>query len=70
MDKKSITNEARVSYYDRQIQSVENQILTTKNKLSRLQIRLNDLTKKRNVSIRQRLTELFIRVKKTDLSLA
>ena len=64
MDEKSITNEAKTSYYDNQIQSVENEILTAKNKLSRLQIRLNDLKKQRNFhsgSIPKRITELFIR---------
>jgi predicted nucleic acid-binding Zn-ribbon protein len=64
MSEISITNEAKTSYYDRQIQSVENEILTAKNKLSRLQIRLNDLKKQRNFhsgSIQKRITELFVR---------
>jgi predicted nucleic acid-binding Zn-ribbon protein len=64
MDKITITNEAKTSYYDSLIRSVENEILTAKNKLSKLQIRLNDLKKQRNFhsgSIQKRITELFIR---------
>jgi predicted transcriptional regulator len=64
MEEKVVTNEAKTSYYDSQIQSVEIEILTLKNKLSRSQIRLNDLKKQRNFhsgSIQKRITELFVR---------
>ena len=58
MNKIVVTNEVKTSYYDNQIQSVENEILTLKSKISRLQIRLHELKRQQN---QKRIAELFIR---------
>lgn len=58
MDEKNVTNEAKTNYYDRQIQSLENETLTLKSKISRLQIRLHELKRQQN---QKRIAELFIR---------
>ena len=64
MQENQITNEDKNDYYSNQIRNLENEIFDAKNKLSRLQIRLNDLKRQQNLhteSAQRRIAELFVR---------